>query len=60
MREVALFLADEQHKVLAVKTFQAAPYVALFRITYDAPYAGVKVVYADGQTTTSILPYVPR
>lgn len=60
VKEVKLFLADAQQNVVAVQTLRAAPYTALFRVSYGAPYAGITVVYVDGQHTTTLLPYSPR
>lgn len=60
VEEVGLFLADARQNVLAVQTLRAAPYAALFEPTYAAAYIGVTIAYADGQSTTTLIPYSPR
>jgi hypothetical protein len=60
VEEVGLFLADAQQRVLAVQTLRAPPFSALFEPGYQAAYVGITIVYADGQTATTLLPYVRR
>lgn len=55
--EVGLFLADAQQRVLAVQTLRAAPFAALFEPSSAAAYVGITVSYADGQNTTTLLPF---
>ena len=60
VEEVGLFLADAQQRVLAVQTLRAPPFSALFEPSYQAAYVGITIVYADGQTATTLLPYTRR
>lgn len=55
--EVGLFLADAQQRVLAAQTLRAPPFSALFESARGAAYVGITVAYADGQNTTTLLPY---
>jgi hypothetical protein len=59
-REVRLFLADGEEQVLALQAVHAAPFTALFDANARAAYAGVRVVYADGRRSTTLLPLQPR
>ena len=60
VEEIGLFLADAQQRVLAVQTLRAPPFSALFEPSYQAAYVGITIVYGDGQTTTTLLPYARR
>lgn len=60
VKEVALFLADERHTILAEQTLRAVPYDASFRVNSSATHAGARIVYPDGQTAVRVLPFAPR
>ncbi len=65
-REVRLFVADSAQRQLATRSASPAAPTATFEIaTLSAPvaFAGVTVTFADGVTTTTMVPYragVPR
>ena len=54
--EVALYLADAHEKVLAVQTLNAFPAKAVFEKTSGAVFAGISVVYANGEKATALIP----
>jgi hypothetical protein len=59
-REVTLFVADSTQRRLATRSTSPAAPTATFEIaTLSAPvaYAGVAVTFADGVTTTTLVPY---
>lgn len=60
VEEIGLFLTDAQQNVLAVQTLRVPPFSALFEPTNGVAYVGVTIAYADGQSTTTLLPYRPR
>jgi hypothetical protein len=59
-REVKLFVADSAKRELATRSASAAAPTATFEVsTLSAPvaFAGVTVTFADGVTTTTMVPY---
>ena len=59
-REVKLFVADSARRELATRTASPSAPTATFEIaTLSAPvaFAGVTVIFADGVTSTTLVPY---
>ncbi len=59
-REVKLFVADSAHRELATRAASPSSPTATFEVaTLSAPvaFAGVSVTFADGVTTTTVVPY---
>ena len=59
-REVKLFVADSAKRELATRTTMPSTPTAIFEVaTLSAPvaYVGVTVVFADGVTSTTLVPY---
>ena len=59
-REVMLFVTDSAQRKLATRSASPATPTATFEVaTLSAPvaYAGVTVTFADGVTTTTLVPY---
>ena len=59
-REVTLFVADSAQRKLATRSASPAAPTATFEVaTLSAPvaYAGVTVTFADGVTSTTLVPY---
>ena len=63
VREARLFLADSLHTTLSSRGVTLAEPSAVFRIQdvkTPVAYVGVTTVFADGVTTTTLVPYPPR
>ena len=57
VEEVGLFLADTAETVLAVQTLRAAPFTALFEPDEAVAFIGLTVVWPNGRSSTTLLPF---
>jgi hypothetical protein len=60
IREARLFLADSTRKSLQSRTVTAGQPMALFTLAMQggpAAFVGLKVVFADGSTRTTLVPF---
>jgi hypothetical protein len=55
-REITLFLADAERKILAQRGVPTAPFTALFQRVPGTAYVGVTRHYADGVEATTLMP----
>ena len=56
-KQVAFFLADSAHNVLAAETVRSPPFVAVLKLSAQTAYAGMTVVLPGGALETQYVPY---
>jgi hypothetical protein len=63
IREARIFLADSLHEALSTRYVTLAAPTAVFRmreVKSPIAFAGLTIIFADGVTTTTLVPYQPK